>query len=62
MKDLVGIGVADAAEEVGVGQRPLERVVALGEDRGEALEVHVKDLNPAGIELRERVLAVDDVQ
>ena len=47
MQDLVGIGVADAAEKPGVGQRALERVV-LGEKAfAEGFDTGVGDFEPA---------------
>ena len=39
MEDLVGVGVADAAEEPRIGQRPLDGVILGAEPRGKAGEI-----------------------
>ena len=56
MQDLVRIGVADAAEQVRVGQRALDRVVLAGERIVELLERCLERLDAAGIERGKRRL------
>jgi hypothetical protein len=46
VQDLVGVGVAHAAEEPRIGQRPLERVVLAAEDVGERGGRRLQDLEP----------------
>ncbi len=48
-QDLVRIGIADAAEEMRVGQGPLQGVVIPGQHRGESLKVGLENFNPARI-------------
>ncbi len=57
VQDLVGIGVADAAEEVRVGEGALERVILAVERRGEFLARNVERLDAAGIERLQRRLS-----
>src|SRR3989442_1663320 len=38
MEDLIGVGIADAVEQVGIRQRPLERVRLPGQRRSKLLE------------------------
>ena len=50
MQDLVGVGVADAAEEMRIGERALERVVLAARARAaNAGEVALEHLEAAGI-------------
>ena len=62
MEDLVGVGVADAAEEMRVGQGPLERVVLATEHRSELLERRREHLEPAGVQRLQGVLAAEQEQ
>ena len=63
VQDLVRVRVADAAEEPRVGERALERVVLARERaRRTASSVASSDLEPAAVELRERVRAAHDVE
>ena len=62
MQDLVGVRVADAAQQLRIGQRALERVVALREPLRERRKVEWRDLESAAIVLGERRFAVDDVE
>ena len=49
VQDLVGVGVADAAEQVRIGERALERVVLAARARSaNAASVAVEHLEPAG--------------
>ena len=57
MEDLVRVGVADAAEQVRVGQRALERVVLAPQRRGERRRVRVEHFEAAGIVRGQRVPA-----
>ena len=50
MKDLVGVGVADAAEEMRIGQRAFQRVALLLKRRRECRGAARHHLEPAGIE------------
>ena len=61
MQDLVRVGVADAAEDVRIGQRALERVVLAHERRAEVLQRRAEHLDPARVVLRERLLAAHHV-
>ncbi len=62
MQDLVGISVADAAEEARIGERALDGVV-LGDEAGrEGLAGRRHDVDAAGVERRQRGAAGDDVQ
>jgi hypothetical protein len=54
VEDLVRVGVADAAEHVRIGERPLQRVVLAAQRAGEIVEAGVEHLEAAGIVLRER--------
>ena len=62
VQDLVGIGVADAAEQARVGERALERVVLAGERAAERREVDREHLEAARVVRRERVFAPHEVQ
>ena len=48
VEDLVRVGVADAAEEPGIGERPLERVVLAQERSAERGEVASSTSSPPG--------------
>src|SRR5690606_21318094 len=58
VQDLVGVGVADAAEEARIGQRALERVVLAAEALYEGRLRRLEDLEPARIEDRRIVYEV----
>jgi len=60
--DFVGVGVADTAEKVRVGERPLESVVGGEKCRGELLRCGAEDFKAARIERAETAFAEDDVQ
>ena len=49
MKNFVRIGIADAREQVWVGQRALEGVALALQNNTEVLEVALQDLQPARI-------------
>ncbi len=51
VEDLVGVGVADAAEQPRVGQRALERVAPACQHPGEGLPVAVQHLESSGVVL-----------
>ena len=59
MEDLVGVGVADAAEEMRIGQGALERVVLATEDGIELLESRREQLEPARVLRLQGVFAPD---
>ncbi len=50
MEDLVGVRVADAAEDVRIGQRPLERMVHPREALGEHRQRRVENLEASRVE------------
>ncbi|HZC47062.1 MAG TPA: hypothetical protein VE243_11340 [Candidatus Acidoferrum sp.] len=50
MQYLVGIRVADTAEDVRVGERPLERMIRRAKRRAECVEARVERLDTAGAE------------
>ena len=60
VQDLVGVGVADAAEEARIGERALERVVlAAQRARANAASVGRQHLEAAGVERGQRRRARD---
>src|SRR3972149_134961 len=61
MQDLVGIRVADAAEQPGIRERTLERVVFGAKDCAEGLERSVEDLNASLRKGPESFFAADDM-
>ena len=61
VEDLVGIRVADSAEDVGVGQRSLQRVILLSQSRGEGWLVGGQHLEALRIVRRERRFTADDM-
>src|SRR3989449_5936996 len=62
MQDLVGVRVADAAEDPRVGQRALERVVLPGERVAERRQVRVKYLEAARVVRAQTGFATDQMQ
>src|SRR5439155_1341776 len=61
VQDLVGVGVADPAQDRGIGQEPLERMVLADEGGAEGLDVGLEHLEPARVVLEERRLAMDQM-
>src|SRR5436190_4136831 len=61
MQDLVRIRVADAREDVRVGQRALERVVLTGDGAAELLRVAGEGIDPARVERLKRRLTPQEV-
>jgi hypothetical protein len=61
-KDFVGIGVSDTAEEVRVGQSPLESVIGGEKYGGELLGCGAEDFKAARIKRAEAVFAEDEVE
>ncbi len=55
-EELVGVGVADAAEQPWIGQAPLQRVVLSPQRRGELLQRGVQRLQPARL-MRQQAIA-----
>ena len=53
MQDLVGVGVADAAQDGRIGQRALERVILLAQPRAKVRQVRVQHFKPAAIMIGE---------
>ena len=62
VQNLVGVRVADAAEEMRIGQRALERVVLPPQRLANSSAVDVKHLEAAGIECGQRLLAPNQIQ
>ena len=61
MEDLVRVGVADAAEDVRIGQRSLQRVALAGEGGSKLFERNVERLDAARIVRADGLLASDDM-
>src|SRR5206468_6009209 len=61
VQDLVGVGVADAAQQPWIGQRALERVVLVLERGPERRGVGGEHVDPARIVLAQRPLALHEV-
>jgi hypothetical protein len=59
---LVGVGVADAAEETRIGERALQGVVLGAEPRGEVGDARVEHFEPAAVEPGERAVASNEVE
>ncbi len=62
VQDLVGIGVADAAEHARIGERALEGVVLPAQHRTKRVECDGEGLDTAAVERGERHLAAHEVQ
>ena len=62
VQDLVGVGVADAAEEMRIGEGPLQRVVLLHQRSSERREVGVERFEPAGLMGRQGRFAAHKVE
>src|SRR5207249_4593412 len=60
-EDLVGVGVADPAEEPRVGERTLERVTLRDERRTKRREVRAVQLQPARVVRADPLLAPHEV-
>ena len=61
MKDLVGIGIANAAQNPGVGQGSLEGVALTCDGTPKSLDIALEDFESAGIMGGQLVLAADEV-
>jgi hypothetical protein len=62
VQDLVRVGVADAAQDVRIGQGALQRVALRRERSLERSEVRLQHLQAAGIEGRQRRFSRDEVE
>src|SRR5690606_878229 len=62
MQDLIGVRIADAAQDRGIGQRAFERVVARLHAFPKYLEIVIEHFQSAALELMERTLPLYDVQ
>jgi hypothetical protein len=62
VEDFVGVGIADAADETGIGKGALEGAVFGGESGAEASEVGREDFDTAGIEVAEGLIAADEME
>ena len=61
MQNLVAVGVADPGEQIRVGQRALDRVIAGKQPRTKLIEVRFQRLQATPVEVCQRVLAADQV-
>ena len=62
VEDLVGVGVADAGEDAGVGEGALEGAVLGGEGLLEGFGGEGEDVEAAGVEVGEGGFALDEVE
>src|SRR4030095_2980562 len=62
MKNLVGVCVAEATEQMRIGQRTLDRVIAAPKYFRKGRKIGVHHLEPTGIMLSKRCLTLDNVQ
>src|SRR5688500_458025 len=62
VENLVGVRVADAAEQMRIGQGAFERVVVLAKRGGKGEETGFKDVDPARIVLLQRLESGDNMQ
>jgi len=62
MQNLIGISVADSAEQTRIGERPLERVILGSQSHRESIEAGIKGFEPAGVQGFKPRVAHDDVQ
>jgi hypothetical protein len=62
VQDFVRIGVADSAEEAGIGEGALERAVFCGECIAEGTQIAGEDFDSTGIDGLQAVLAGEDMQ
>src|ERR1039458_6873839 len=62
MENLVGVGVADAADEARIGEGTLEGAVLKSECGAKAVEVRREDFDAAGIDGVEGLFAAQDVE
>jgi hypothetical protein len=49
MQNLIGISVADSAEQMRIGERPLERMVLGSQSLRERIEARIKGFEPAWV-------------
>src|SRR5882672_9946063 len=62
VEDLVGVGVADSAEEMRIGQRAFESVIFRSECLSERLKGGTQDLQTARIERLQRLFTPQEMQ
>ena len=62
MKNLIGVCVPDAAEQVRIGERALERVIVPAQGFNKRREINVQHLEPARVVPLERLTSLDDVK
>jgi hypothetical protein len=61
-QNFIGIGIADAAEEAGVGEGTLERVVRREKNGGKARRIGVENFKAAGIESEKAGFSRDEMK
>ena len=61
MKYLVGVGIADAAENAWIGQCAFESTVLHAQGFAEGVEIDGEDVNAAGIDRVHRVFVTEDI-
>ena len=62
MENLVRVRVADATEQMRIGERTLQGVIAASERLRKRRNIGLHHLEPTGIVLRKRCLPLDDIQ
>ncbi len=62
MENLIGISIADTAEEPGIGQDSLECVIATGEHCGKGAKIDLEHIETARIKGGDRFLATDNME
>ena len=62
MQNLVGVGIADSAEQVRIGKRALQRVVLRGQPRRERFEAGLEHLEPARVQRLKTVFPFHHVE
>ena len=62
VQNLVGIGVADATDDAGIGESAFESAVLGGESIAKGFEIAVEDFNAAGVDGVEAVFAAENME
>src|ERR1700736_186375 len=62
MQNLIGIGIANAAQNARIGESPLEGPVLDRERVAEGLEIAREHVDPAGIDAAQRLLPLEKMQ
>ena len=62
VQDLVGISVADAAQQTRISQRPLQRMIFRREHGAERIEIRGEHINSAGVQGEQSLFPADQMQ